>query len=155
NDYDERLLLASTLLSYHRRVSLPERPKSREEFGLPADRNLYLCVQQLRKYHPDFDRVLSGVLRRDPRGLVVAAEDQYGQSAAVQLRARFAASMPDVAERIVFLPCLQNADYLSLLAAADVLLDPLHYGGVNSSYDGFSLHKPIVTLPTRYQRGRY
>jgi predicted O-linked N-acetylglucosamine transferase (SPINDLY family) len=63
--------------------------------------------------------------------------------------------MPDVAERIRFIPLQPNADYLSLIAAADVLLDPLHFGGVNSSYDGFSLHKPIVTLPSRYQRGRY
>jgi protein O-GlcNAc transferase len=36
-----------------------------------------------------------------------------------------------------------------------VLLDPLHFGGVNSTYDGFSLNQPIVTLPSRFHRGRY
>src|SRR5262249_49271296 len=34
-------------------------------------------------------------------------------------------------------------------------LDPLHFGGVNSSYDGYSLNKPIVTLPSPFHRGRY
>jgi protein O-GlcNAc transferase len=42
-----------------------------------------------------------------------------------------------------------------LIAAADVLLDPLHFAGSNTSYDGLSLAKPIVTLPTRFERSRY
>ena len=68
---------------------------------------------------------------------------------------RFAATMPDVADRVRFVPFQQHADYLCLIAAADVLLDPVHFGGVNTTYDGLSLHKPIVTLPSRFQRGRY
>jgi predicted O-linked N-acetylglucosamine transferase (SPINDLY family) len=39
--------------------------------------------------------------------------------------------------------------------AANVLLDPLHFGGVNTSYDAFSHGKAIVTLPGVFQRGRY
>jgi predicted O-linked N-acetylglucosamine transferase (SPINDLY family) len=35
------------------------------------------------------------------------------------------------------------------------MIDPLHFSGTNSSYDGFALDKPIVTLPARFQRGRY
>src|SRR4030042_4792366 len=47
------------------------------------------------------------------------------------------------------------ADYLNLAAVADVLLDPLHYGGGVTSYDGLALGTPIVTLPSQYHRGRY
>ena len=63
--------------------------------------------------------------------------------------------MGDVAARIALVPFQSGADYLSLVASADVLLDPLHFGGVNSTYDGFSQNLPIVTLPSRFQRGRY
>jgi len=99
--------------------------------------------------------VLAGILRRDPRGVIAVTGDRHGGFIARRLRDRFVAHMPDVAERICFLPIQPRADYMSLIAAAYVLLDPLHFGGVNSSYDGFSLNKPIVTLPSPYQRGRY
>ncbi len=36
-----------------------------------------------------------------------------------------------------------------------MLLDPPHFGGVNSTYDALALAKPIVTCPSGYQRGRY
>ena len=153
--YTERLVLAKTLLTYQQRVSLPAVPKKREDFGLATEQHIYLCAQQLGKFHPEFDAILAGILRRDARGLVVCREDSFDRFTADRLRRRFVMNMPDVARRILFLPFQANADYLSLVGLADVLLDPLHFGGVNSSYDGFSLNQPIVTLPSQYQRGRY
>ena len=153
--YTENLVLASTLLTYQERLTLADSPKPRESFGVAADQHMYLCAQQLGKFQPDFDPILAGILRQDAQGVVVVTEDRNGRLIAQQLRQRFAATIPDVAGRIVFIPFQPISDYLSLIAAADVLLDPLHFGGVNSSYDGFSLNKPIVTLPSRFQRGRY
>jgi len=152
--YTERLLLADTLPAYYERVSPPDEPKGRAAFGFSAERHLYLCAQQLRKFHPDFDAILGGILRRDHRALVVSVEDRRGRVAA-GLRARFAASIPDVAERIVFLPRQTYPDYLSLVVACDVVLDPLYFGGGFTTYQAFSLDKPVVTLPWRFQRGRY
>ncbi len=49
-----------------------------------------------------------------------------------------------------------RADYLRLLATADVALDTVHYsGGANSIYDALSVGTPVVTLPTGLHRGRY
>ncbi|MGE3779868.1 MAG: hypothetical protein AB7F89_21955, partial [Pirellulaceae bacterium] len=45
-------------------------------------------------------------------------------------------------------------DYLSLLAVADVVLDPIHFGGGNSSYEAFSVGAPVVTFPGQYLRSR-
>jgi predicted O-linked N-acetylglucosamine transferase (SPINDLY family) len=44
--------------------------------------------------------------------------------------------------------------YRQLLATADVQLDPLPFGGGNTSYDGLTLGIPIVTLPSQFLRGR-
>lgn len=151
--YTERLVCVPTLLTYQRRIVLPESPRSRADFGFRDDQHLYLCAQRLAKFHPDFDEVLGGILRRDERGVLVLVEDRTG-TAAAELRQRFAIRLPDVAERIVFLPRLENADYLALTAAADVLLDPLYYGGGLTTYDGLSLNKPIVTWPGPFLRGR-
>ena len=152
--YTEHLYRAETLLAYEYRMTLPDAPKRRSDFGLPADRNVYLCPQQLGKIHPDFDQILGGILDRDRDGLVVLVEDYYQDSAAC-LRRRMARAIPDEAERVVFVPRQKLPDYACLVAAADVVLDSLHYGGGITAYDAFSFDQPIVTLPTEYRRGRY
>jgi predicted O-linked N-acetylglucosamine transferase (SPINDLY family) len=50
---------------------------------------------------------------------------------------------------------MTHPEYLYLVSAADVILDPRPYGGGVTSYDGFSLGKPVVTFPTPYHRSRY
>ena len=152
--YTEHLYRAETLLAYESRMTLPDSPKRRSDFDFPADRNVYLCPQQLGKIHPDFDPILGGILRRDERGMVALVED-FHRYAGECLRERLARTIPDVARRIVFLPRQTLSDYMCLVAAADVLLDSLHYGGGITAYDAFSFDQPMVTLPTQYRRGRY
>ncbi|HEV2970348.1 MAG TPA: hypothetical protein VGY55_10180, partial [Pirellulales bacterium] len=72
------------------------------------------------------------------------------------IRARFCRSFPDCGERLRFVPRMIQADYLTLLATADVALDTVHYsGGANSIYDALSVGTPVVTLPTALHRGGY
>ncbi len=49
---------------------------------------------------------------------------------------------------------LSYADYLNLLAVADVQLDPVRFGGGNTTFDALAVGTPIVTLPTKLLRGR-
>ena len=153
--FSERLILADSLLLFQKRIGLPPSPKSREDFGFDAGQHVYLCAQRLEKLHPDFDAILSGILHADPAGLVVIVQSPHGEFVAEQLRERFRKHLGDGLQRVHFLPHLVNADYLSLMAASDVVLDPLHYGGVNTSYDAFALGKPVVTMPGAFQQGRY
>jgi len=152
--YTETLVRARSLMTFEQRLTLPELPKLRMEFGFAPHQHLYVCPHKIEKFHPDFDTLLRDILRRDPDGVVVIPKDREGYVAR-KLRGRFALTAADVAERIVFLPYQTLNGYLSLLAAADVLLDPLHYGGGLTSFDGFSLNQPIVTLPGEFLRGRF
>lgn len=152
--YSERLLRAGTLLTFQSRVELPDPPKPREYYGFTPSQHLYLFAQRLEKCHPDFDPILGGILRGDEAGVIVLIEDRYGY-AARELEKRFAATLQDVAGRIVFLPRQSYTDYICLMAVADVLLDSLYYGGGITNYDAFSLDKPIVTWPSQFSRGRY
>ena len=151
--YTETLIRTQTNLVYVPRVVLPEPHKTREDFGFTAREHLYLCAQKIEKFHPDFDPMLGGILRRDGLGKIAIVEDAHA-CAAEALRQRLAATIPDVLERIVFLPRQSYADYLALTAASDVLLDTLHYGGGSTTYHGFALGKPIVTLPSPSPAGR-
>ena len=71
------------------------------------------------------------------------------------LRRRWAEAIPDVADRIVFLQRVMGPDYLNVIALADVMLDTLHFNGMNTSLEAMSVGTPIVTLPGGLQRGRH
>jgi len=151
--YSEELVRLATLPTYQEPVPRPDRPR-RAEFGLPEGAHLYACLQRLAKLHPDTDPLLAGILRRDPEGLVLLLED-HAPRPAERLRARFAATMPDVAGRVAFLPRMPRAAYLRLLALAEVALDPPHYGAGATAYDILGLGLPLVTLPGARHVGRY
>lgn len=152
--YTETLIRTRGMPSFQPRSVLPASPKTREDFGLRTGQTFYACPQKLRKFQPDFDPLLREILDRDANGILVLVED-YSGAVAAKLRQRFERTMPDVVDRVRFVPRLSISDYFSLTAAADVLLDPLHYGGGATMYDAMSFNKPMVSLPGRFLRGRY
>jgi predicted O-linked N-acetylglucosamine transferase (SPINDLY family) len=137
-------------------LARPQRngPKrSRGHFRLPDDAHVYACPQMLFKFHPDFDEALAGILRGDERGLVVTIESKYPEWKQL-LVDRWSRSMPDVAERIRFLPKMPRTDFMELLACSDVMLDPFPFGGGHTSYEALAIGLPVVTLPGELLRGR-
>ena len=67
--YSEKLFLLHNLgcLAYYYKPVLAQT-MTRAAFGLPSDRPLYLCPQNLFKVHPDMDDLIAAILRRDRRG---------------------------------------------------------------------------------------
>jgi protein O-GlcNAc transferase len=53
-----------------------------------------------------------------------------------------------------FLPAQPRGDFLQLLNQADVVLDPLHFGGGHTSYECLALGMPVVTWPGQFLRSR-
>ena len=130
-------------------------PRSKEAFGFAATDRLYLCQQNVRKYHPHFDRVLADILRGDSQGIIGIIADEH-QTITDMLMARLRAAMPDVADRLRVIGRLEREPYLELVAAADVVLDTPHYGGgANTVLDAVAAGAPVVTWPSPYHRGRW
>jgi protein O-GlcNAc transferase len=152
--FTEPLVRLPHLPAFMSRPPLTPRPSARQRHGLPARAALYVCVQNLRKLHSDFDAMLGAILRADPTGLVLGVEDTHPMLGRL-LRARWAATLPDVADRIRLLPRLEPNDYFDLVASADVVLDTPYFGGANTAYDAFAAAVPIVTWPTQFPRSRY
>jgi predicted O-linked N-acetylglucosamine transferase (SPINDLY family) len=151
--YTEKLVRLPLPAVYYHRPQRPAAVKARADFGFADGDHLYGCPQTLYKFHPDFDAILAGVLRADPRGRLVLIR---GQSPVMDdvLLTRFRRTMPDVIDRVHFVPRQDRAGYLSLCAAFDVMLDTIHFGGGNTSYEAFALGVPVVTLPSAFLRGR-
>lgn len=133
--------------------SRDQRQALAAEFGLSSTRHRYVCPQTLFKFHPDFDAVLAGILNADPRAeliLLAGRVEHWTQ----RLKQRFEKTLPDGCRRVRFLSAQPRESFLRLLAAADVILDPLHFGGGHTSYEALATGTPVVTLPGRYLRSR-
>lgn len=150
--YSEQLKKFRVLnVFYHR----PSEPAARDHayFKLDPTRNVYLCFQSLFKFHPDFDEILVGILKKDPQGDIVLMEGRYPawtQALQDRLRPQLGTDLA----RVKFLPPQSHADFLSLHRLADVSLDPLHFGGGNTTYEALSIGLPVVTLPSEFLRCR-
>ncbi|HTQ08447.1 MAG TPA: hypothetical protein VMI31_00100, partial [Fimbriimonadaceae bacterium] len=115
-------------------------------FGFADEDRLYACLQTTFKFHPDFDRVLAEILSMDDRGRLVLIDAKHRQWQDL-LVARWRRTYPVVAERAVFLPGMKLERYLALSALCDAVLDPIQFGGGNSSLECFAAGAPVVTLP--------
>ena len=151
--YTEKLVRLKIPPIYYYRPVPPSPLEGRGSFGLPETGSLYGCPQSLFKFHPEFDDILGGILRGDPQGTLVLLQGKHRQWDQA-LRQRLAASIPEVVERIRFVPQQEHRRFLNLNAVMDVLLDPIHFGGGNTSYEGLALGVPIVTMPSTLLRGR-
>jgi predicted O-linked N-acetylglucosamine transferase (SPINDLY family) len=151
--YTEKLVRLPRLPTFYIRPQPPARPVNRAELGLPADRRLYVCPQSLFKLHPRLDELLAQVLRADPAGRLILIESKHGLWTQ-EWRARFGAAHGDLLDRVQFLPFLNPDRFAALLLHADAVLDPIGFGGGNSTYETLAFGAPIVTWPGPYMRGR-
>lgn len=154
--YSERLIELHALptLAYYFRPTLAEPLPTRAELGLPANAHLYVCAQSLFKLHPQMDDAMRRILEQDGTGRIMLFAGDCAEWG-TQLMRRFRRSLPGLADRIQFLPRQPYQRFLQVLSAADVALDTLHFNGMNTSIDAFSVGTPVVTLPTDLQRGRF
>jgi len=154
--YSEKLYRLTDVAScaYYYRPKLPGRLMTRSDFGLAETDHIYICPQALFKLHPEFDDIMAKILRADPLGKIILIKGTY-QVWERRLRERFRNHMPDVENRILFIPQQKDGIFTNLLAVSEVMLDPIHFGGQNTTHEGLSAGTPIVTWPGEFHRGRH
>ena len=138
NHYSEKLICLKTFSTDYAMPELPKPSRSKNSFKFNVESNLYICPQSLFKIHPDFDHILSAILRKDPKGELILLEGQHGEWS-VRLKNRFKHTMPDVNSRIRFLPRLNGSDFLQCISLANVILDTPHFCGGNTSYEALAV----------------
>jgi protein O-GlcNAc transferase len=156
--YSERLFILEDLptLAYYYRPERGAQHGDRAAYGLPTAGTLYMCPQALFKLHPDFDALIGGILEGDRTGRVILVRGPGCYEEWVEaLRSRFARTLPQVADRVLFVEGVASDAFLGFLSHGDVVLDTMHFNGMNSSLESFAVGLPVVTLPTSLQRGRH
>lgn len=153
--YTEKLVKLDRLPVYYYKPPVPATYKPLSVYHLPEGKNIYLCQQNLRKVHPDFDQAVKGILEKDSNGIIVFIEDKQ-EAITAKVKSRMEASAGSNSNRIFFVKRMEETDYLSLLAQSAVALDTFHYGGgANTTYDACEAGVPVITMPGDMHKGRY
>jgi len=133
---------------------------ARRQLGLHTNDRLYVCPQTLMKFHPAFDIAIGAILARDPAAhiVIVYSSQQTWWRERLQRRlvraATFAGAVGPVGglasltDRLRFFKRLPHAEFVALIAAADVALDPFPWGGGVSTLDSFAAGTPVITAPS-------
>ena len=151
--YSEKLYKLNTLPTFYLPIQIPKKMKKRTEFGLSSSCLLYLCPQNIIKYHPDIDFIFATILRQLPSAKIVVLGGVVNEWTN-KLNKRWSKTIPDAMDRIIVISRQSPEDFISLQSAADIILDTPYFSGGNTSLESFALGKPIVTLESSLMRGR-
>jgi len=158
NHYSEQLHLMNSLSTYYfppSKLLLPPRHKfqTREELKLEPNSHLYGCIQSSFKISEDFEKILAGILKMDPKGYILMS---LGKPFCKSQIERMQSLMgDDDFQRLIWLPNMGISSYLNIIKLLDVMLDPYPFGGCNTSFEAFDFNVPVVTMPTKYLNGRF
>jgi protein O-GlcNAc transferase len=153
--YTEKLVLLTKMPVYYYRPPVPRSPKTLAEYGLSSNKRFYICQQNLRKAHPDFDLLVAKLLEKDEEGMVLFIKDKQ-EAITAALQQRLSKALGHQMSRVVFMDRMPEEDYLGLLSQCSVALDTLHYGGgANTVYDAVEAGIPYITLEGNQHSARF
>jgi len=152
-NYSEKLICLNQIPTYFEPPQNIASLKKRSELKLPENAHLYGCPQTLFKLHPDFDKVLAEILKRDSDGYIVLiggeGKEKYWSEI---LKERWAKNFSILNKKVLFTKRLSLLEFFSLSYCVDVLLVPLHFGGGNTSLEAMIFGTPSITMPGNYLR---
>ena len=130
------------------------RQFTRSDFQMEEDWFLYVLPQSVFKIHPLYDLVLRDILQRVPNAHLVVTGGRKPRWTQLYVNRLQAAFGVEVNKRLHVIERVSSEQFSALLEISDVILHPFPFDGSKTSADALFAHKPIVTLPTEYLRGR-
>lgn len=158
NQYSEKIHLMNSLSTYYyppTKILLPPNQtfKPRKDFGLDDTMNVYGCIQSSFKISVEFEKMLNGILKGDPKArILMSLNKPFCRSQVARI---FNLLGENDFKRLLFYPSLDITSYMNLIKLSDVILDPYPFGGCNTSFEAFDYNIPVVSMPTKYLNGRF
>jgi len=115
--------------------------------------NLYSCPQTLFKLHPDFDKIIEGIQKKDKNSIFYFIKDPKKTLYNIFIN-RLKKNSKINTDRIHFLETMNWEEYINHCGRSSVLLDPLYFGAGNSFYESMFYGTPTITMPTNYTKSR-
>jgi tetratricopeptide (TPR) repeat protein len=107
--------------------------------------HVYAIPQTLYKLRPDFDMVIESILELDDQAIIALPRGNDERNIQ-QIYQRWQAAGFVDSHRILLLRNMNEREFLTFCAIADVILDPWPVGGGRSSLEIFSTSTPIIVF---------
>lgn len=119
------------------------------------DKPVLLCLQNLIKLVPEFDRILARIAARSGARIVLFDRCAHlGQVFMRRLAPAFAAEGLIAEDSVELMPLRAYSEFLGGVQAADLVLDTPWFCGGGTSLDALGVGTPVVTLEGPMARGR-
>jgi protein O-GlcNAc transferase len=157
--YTEQLVRLPNLAVFLEPIAQRAGAITRNELGIGDDVPAFWCGQSFFKFLPQYDSLYAKVaLATGPCKFLFVQHTKriYATEAFRQrLRQAFAAVGLNADEYCVFLPELEQLQFIAATGLCDVYLDSAGWAGFNSALEAIAFDLPIVTFPLDRLRSRH
>jgi len=157
--YTETLIRLPNLSVYYTPLATDPAVMPASRLGIKKNTVVYLCIQNLIKYLPQYDDVFPRIAKQtgDSRFVFLSGKKTPGVVNIFRRRlARaFAKYRLNSDDYIIILPHLDKKEYAGLNRLGDIYLDSMGWSGCNTTLEAIAYNLPVVTLPGNLMRGRH
>ena len=147
--YSEKLIAMDSLSTYYRCYNLTD-PYSREQLNIPNNRQILFCIQNMRKLNLDFFNLLKTIIELKPNIIILLRKHFLKKNNIDDIY-----KLTNGKNNILFIDDCSTHLYHCYIYHSTLVLDTYPFGGCNSSLEGFSLGKIVITRPAEYLAGRF
>lgn len=118
-------------------------------------RPLLLCLQNIMKLSPEFDRIVARIAAATDARIVFLERTRFlSDLLRARLESTFAALGLDAGRHVAIERQQPYPDYIAGIEKADAVIDSTFFSGGRSSLDTLDVGTPVVTMEGRWMRGR-
>ncbi len=152
--YSEKLVpMDSMCTSYFQIQYRKEEFEMRKKYNLPDDKYILFCMQNSFKINIGFIELLKKIYDHEPNIIVLLLDSNLNENYHKFLKEKFGEDFYN--NCLTFVKQKSTDIYHNLIYLSDLLLDTHPFGGCNTSLEGFTYKKIIITKPSEYLAGRF
>ena len=142
--YNEKIIyLPNSFLPSDELRSISNKKYARKDFGLPDDKFIFCCFNNIVKINPEIFSLWMEILKNNEKSVLWLSSDN--EIAINNLKSE--AKYKGVDEkRLIFTKKLPQDDYLKLFKLADLFLDTIPYNAGATAVDSLYAGLPILTM---------
>jgi len=156
--YSERLIKLKSLCTFYY-DSIYEVLKTSEtdmNINMNSGKIYLTCLQYLHKLCADDIKRFKSILRNTNDFVNIVVINGSNKKIDVDsFVSKFSSETKSILERIIILPTLKTGDFYRVINESYLILDTYPHGGCNSTLESIYFNKLVITLPSKYLRGRF
>lgn len=134
---------------YKHKIPIEYKPKTKKF-------TIFFIPQQIQKIHSEMFDIIKKLLMKNKRYRILLIKNPIGYLPDFMEMLNKKVGEELVKNQIVFIDkMVKYLKFLHQMESTKIILDTYPFGGCNTSFEAFSLGKPVVTWPSKFLNGRF